>query len=72
MVQELFPAAAASKFSYCAFFRNGEAVGKMVVRRTRQHPFSIWKSQHVCRDGRRATSGDIVRAIPARDRFTTV
>ena len=28
----------AQQFSYCAFFRNREAVGKMVVRRRRQHP----------------------------------
>ncbi|MGA8540886.1 MAG: hypothetical protein WB566_15390 [Terriglobales bacterium] len=38
MVQELIPGGGKQQFSYCAFFRNGEAVGKMVVRRRRQHP----------------------------------
>jgi len=38
MVQELIPGGGTQQFSYCAFFRNMEAVGKMVVRRRRQHP----------------------------------
>jgi predicted ATP-grasp superfamily ATP-dependent carboligase len=38
MVQELIPGGGTQQFSYCAFFRNREAVGKMVVRRRRQHP----------------------------------
>jgi predicted ATP-grasp superfamily ATP-dependent carboligase len=38
MVQELIPGGGSQQFSYCAFFRNGEAVGKMVARRWRQHP----------------------------------
>ncbi len=38
MVQELIPGGGSQQFSYCAFFRNREAVGKMVVRRRRQHP----------------------------------
>ena len=38
MVQELIPGGGSQQFSYCAFFRNGEAVGKMVARRRRQHP----------------------------------
>jgi len=38
MVQELIPGGGTQQFSYCAFFRSGEAVGKMVVRRRRQHP----------------------------------
>ena len=38
MVQELIPGGGSQQFSYCAFFRNGRAVGKMVVRRRRQHP----------------------------------
>jgi D-aspartate ligase len=38
MVQELIPGGGAQQFSYCAFFRDGEAVGKMMVCRRRQHP----------------------------------
>jgi D-aspartate ligase len=38
MVQELIPGGGTQQFSYCAFFRNGQAVGKMIVRRRRQHP----------------------------------
>ena len=38
MVQELIPGAGQQQFSYCAFFKNGHAVGSMVTRRRRQHP----------------------------------
>jgi D-aspartate ligase len=38
LVQELIPGGGSQQFSYCAFFRDKEAVGKMVVRRSRQHP----------------------------------
>jgi D-aspartate ligase len=38
MVQELIPGGGSQQFSYCAFFRDGRAVGKMVARRRRQHP----------------------------------
>jgi len=38
MVQELIPGGGSRQFSYCAFFHNKEAVGKMVARRVRQHP----------------------------------
>ena len=44
MVQELIPGGSSQQFSYCAFFRNGEAVGKMVVRRTRQHPLQFGRA----------------------------
>lgn len=44
MVQELIPGGGAQQFSYCAFFRNGEAVGKMVARRRRQHPFEFGRA----------------------------
>jgi predicted ATP-grasp superfamily ATP-dependent carboligase len=44
MVQELIPGGGSQQFSYCAFFRNGEAVGKMVVRRTRQHPLQFGRA----------------------------
>jgi D-aspartate ligase len=44
MVQELIPGGGSQQFSYCAFFRNREAVGKMVVRRTRQHPLEFGRA----------------------------
>ena len=44
MVQELIPGGGSQQFSYCAFFRNGEAVGKMAARRTRQHPLQFGRA----------------------------
>jgi D-aspartate ligase len=44
MVQELIPGGGTQQFSYCAFFRDGEALGKMVVRRRRQHPLEFGRA----------------------------
>jgi D-aspartate ligase len=44
MVQEVIPGGGTQQFSYCAFFRRGEAVGKMVVRRRRQHPLQFGRA----------------------------
>ena len=38
MIQELIPGDGRQQFSYCAFFKDGQAVGSMVARRRRQHP----------------------------------
>jgi D-aspartate ligase len=38
MIQELIPGDGRHQFAYCAFFKEGKAVGSMVARRTRQHP----------------------------------
>ena len=38
MVQELIPGDGRQQFAYCAFFKDGHAVGSMVARRWRQHP----------------------------------
>ncbi len=38
IVQELIPGGGERQFAYCAFFRGGEAVADMAVRRLRQHP----------------------------------
>jgi len=38
MVQELIPGDGRQQFAYCAFFKEGRAVGSMVARRNRQHP----------------------------------
>ena len=44
MVQEVIPGGGAQQISYCAFFRGGEAVGKMVARRRRQHPLQFGRA----------------------------
>ena len=44
MVQELIPGGGLQQFAYCAFFRNGEAIGKMVARRRRQHPLQFGRA----------------------------
>ncbi len=44
MVQELIPGGGTQQFSYCAFFREGKALGKMVVRRCRQHPLEFGRA----------------------------
>jgi D-aspartate ligase len=44
MVQELIPGGGSQQFSYCAFFRNGKAVGKMVACRRRQHPLEFGRA----------------------------
>jgi len=38
MVQDLIPGDGCQQFAYCAFFKEGHAIAKMVVRRRRQHP----------------------------------
>jgi predicted ATP-grasp superfamily ATP-dependent carboligase len=38
MVQQLLPGDGSHQFAYCAFFKDGAAVGSMVARRWRQHP----------------------------------
>lgn len=38
MVQELIPGDGRQQYAYCAFFKDGQAVGSMTVRRRRQHP----------------------------------
>ncbi|MDI3340751.1 MAG: ATP-grasp domain-containing protein [Sphaerobacter sp.] len=38
MVQELIPGDGRYQFAYCAFFKDGRAIGSMVGRRLRQHP----------------------------------
>lgn len=38
LVQEIIPGDGKCQYSYCAFFRNGEAQSTLVARRVRQHP----------------------------------
>lgn len=44
MVQELIPGLGERQFAYCAFFKDGRAIGSMVVRRTRQHPHDFGRA----------------------------
>lgn len=44
MVQEVIPGGGTQQFAYCAFFRDGKAVGKMVARRRRQHPLQFGRA----------------------------
>jgi D-aspartate ligase len=44
MVQELIPGGGKQQFAYCAFFREGEAIGKMVAQRWRQHPLQFGRA----------------------------
>ena len=38
MLQEFIPGDGRQQFSYCAFFKEGEALGSMIAQRRRQHP----------------------------------
>ena len=38
MIQDLIPGDGSQQFAYCAFIKDGQALGSMVVRRARQHP----------------------------------
>ena len=38
MIQELIPGDGRQQFAYCAFFKDGKAIGSMTARRRRQHP----------------------------------
>jgi D-aspartate ligase len=38
IVQELVPGGGTQQYAYCAFFKDGSAVGGMTARRLRQHP----------------------------------
>jgi predicted ATP-grasp superfamily ATP-dependent carboligase len=38
MIQELIPGGGSQQLAYCAFFKDGEAIGTMLARRNRQHP----------------------------------
>jgi D-aspartate ligase len=44
IVQELIPGDGRQQFSYCAFFKEGRAVGSMVAQRRRQHPLEFGRA----------------------------
>jgi D-aspartate ligase len=44
IVQDLIPGDGRHQFGYCAFFKEGKAVGSMVTRRRRQHPYEFGRA----------------------------
>ena len=44
MIQDLIAGGGDRQFAYCAFFKEGRAVGSVVVRRTRQHPVEFGRA----------------------------
>lgn len=44
MVQEMIPGGGQEQYAYCAFFRGGDPVASMTVRRCRQHPSDFGNS----------------------------
>jgi D-aspartate ligase len=44
LVQDMIPGGGKCQLGYCAFFKNGEAVGSMVSRRMRQHPHDFGRA----------------------------
>jgi D-aspartate ligase len=44
LIQDMIPGDGTCQFGYCAFFKNGEAVGSMVSRRRRQHPHDFGRA----------------------------
>jgi predicted ATP-grasp superfamily ATP-dependent carboligase len=44
MIQDLIPGGGSQQFAYCAFYKHGQALGSMVVRRARQHPPEFGRS----------------------------
>jgi D-aspartate ligase len=44
LIQDIIPGDGSHQFAYCAFFKDGAAVSKLVVRRRRQHPHDFGRS----------------------------
>jgi D-aspartate ligase len=44
LVQDLIPGDGRHQFAYCAFFKEGRAIGSMVSRRRRQHPHEFGRA----------------------------
>jgi D-aspartate ligase len=44
LVQDLIPGDGKHQFGFCAFFKDGRAVGSMVTRRRRQHPHEFGRA----------------------------
>jgi D-aspartate ligase len=61
LVQEIIPGDGGHQFSYCAFFKDGQAMGSLVASRMRQHPREF---------GRAATYVETA-AVPAVEELAT-
>ena len=44
LIQDMIHGDGRQQFSYCAFFKEGKAIGSMVTRRTRQHPHDFGRA----------------------------
>jgi len=44
LIQDLIPGDGKNQFAYCAFFKDGKAIGSMVSRRLRQHPHEFGRA----------------------------
>jgi len=44
LIQDLIPGDGRQQFSFCAFFKDGRAIGSMVTRRRRQHPHDFGRA----------------------------
>ena len=44
LIQDMIPGDGRQQFSYCAFFKQGKAIGSMVTRRMRQHPHDFGRA----------------------------
>jgi D-aspartate ligase len=44
LIQDMIPGDGRHQFSYCAFFKEGKAIGSMVTRRRRQHPHDFGRA----------------------------
>ncbi len=44
LVQDLIPGGGSQQLAYCAFFKDGKALGHMVARRRRQHPHEFGRA----------------------------
>ena len=44
LIQDMIPGDGRQQFSYCAFFKEGKAIGSMVTRRARQHPHDFGRA----------------------------
>lgn len=44
LIQDIIPGDGTHQFAFCAFYKEGNSVGKMVVRRRRQHPHDFGRA----------------------------
>jgi predicted ATP-grasp superfamily ATP-dependent carboligase len=44
LIQDMIPGGGVYQFGYCAFFKDGQAIGSMVSRRRRQHPHDFGRA----------------------------